>query len=85
MWLHEAGEGNALYNLAKKDLKIPMSDTLQYMGGTSFNVDGSKADLGIFLVGGCCAQQARRQQQQQQQRQHQLQLQQQWQQQLQQN
>jgi hypothetical protein len=50
MWLHEAGEGNALYSLAKKQLNIPMSDTLQYMGGTSFNVDGSKADLGLFLV-----------------------------------
>lgn len=60
MWIHEAYPSNPLYKLVKDDLKIPISEKLDYLSTQGFKVDGQPEETGTFLVsrqcscGACC-------------------------------
>ena len=42
MWIHNAGEGNQLYDLVVNKLKLPTSDRIDYNAVTSFSSTGEK-------------------------------------------
>jgi hypothetical protein len=55
MWIHEANPSNPLYKLVKDDLKIPISEKLDYMTTQGFKVDGQPEETGTFLVSSLCS------------------------------
>jgi hypothetical protein len=50
MWIHEATPANPLYQLARDELKAPLSPVVLYNSGQVFDADGKPVNMALYAV-----------------------------------